>query len=56
MASGPASGRTVTLDTSEGLFTVELYEEYAPQTCKNFAALAEGGKYDGTLFHRLVPD
>lgn len=45
----------VTLDTSMGPITVELYNDHAPRTCKNFATLAERGYYDGIIFHRVIP-
>ncbi|KAI0475953.1 cyclophilin-like domain-containing protein [Xylariaceae sp. FL0804] len=45
----------VALETSMGTITVELYEEHAPRTCKNFATLATRGYYDGVLFHRVIP-
>lgn len=35
---------------------MELYTEHAPKTCKNFATLARRGYYDGTVFHRIIPD
>ncbi|CAK7204426.1 Peptidyl-prolyl cis-trans isomerase-like 1 [Sporothrix eucalyptigena] len=46
----------VALDTSMGTITVELYTDHAPRTCKNFATLARRGYYDGTVFHRVIPD
>ena len=33
----------------------ELYPEYAPQSVGNFASLANGGFYDGLIFHRVIP-
>ncbi|GFZ42596.1 Peptidyl-prolyl cis-trans isomerase-like 1 [Saitozyma sp. JCM 24511] len=45
----------VTLDTSVGSFTVELYTTHAPKTCNNFAKLAERGYYNGVIFHRIIP-
>lgn len=27
-----------------------------PQTCQNFAALADAGKYNGVIFHRIIPN
>lgn len=33
----------------------ELYPETAPQSVGNFAALANGGFYDGLIFHRCIP-
>ncbi|EFX02425.1 peptidyl prolyl cis-trans isomerase [Grosmannia clavigera kw1407] len=46
----------VALDTSMGTVTVELYTDHAPRTCRNFATLAQRGYYDGTIFHRVIPD
>ena len=46
----------VQLQTSTGTVTVELYDQHAPQTCRNFQELARKGYYDGTLFHRIIPD
>ena len=55
--------------TSEGTFTVRLFEQEAPKTVENFVSLAEGTKqwkdprtnklvtapyYDGVIFHRVV--
>uniref|UniRef100_A0A6U2GNX3 Peptidyl-prolyl cis-trans isomerase n=1 Tax=Hemiselmis andersenii TaxID=464988 RepID=A0A6U2GNX3_HEMAN len=45
----------VALDTSMGKITVELYWKHAPQTCQNFASLAQRGYYDSTKFHRVIP-
>jgi len=57
--------------TSEGNFTIQLFEEQAPKTVANFAGLAEGTKewtdprsgkkvktpyYNGTIFHRVIKD
>ena len=56
-------------DTSEGNFTVRLFEEEAPKTVANFVGLAEGTKewtdpksgskvkkpyFDGLIFHRVI--
>jgi peptidyl-prolyl cis-trans isomerase A (cyclophilin A) len=55
--------------TTEGNFTIQLFEEQAPKTVANFTGLAEGTKewtdprsgkkmktplYDGTIFHRVI--
>ncbi|CAK9783751.1 putative cyclophilin-like peptidyl prolyl cis-trans isomerase [Cutaneotrichosporon oleaginosum] len=45
----------VTLDTSVGSFTVELYTKHAPKTCNNFLKLTERGYYNGVIFHRIIP-
>ena len=46
--------RTATFDTTAGTFKVELFEDKAPVTTKNFIDLAEKGFYDGTIFHRVI--
>jgi peptidyl-prolyl cis-trans isomerase A (cyclophilin A) len=48
-------------DTSEGSFKIKLFAEQAPRTVENFIGLAEGAKtgkpfYDGTVFHRVIPN
>jgi peptidyl-prolyl cis-trans isomerase A (cyclophilin A) len=48
-------------DTSEGKFKVKLFADKAPNTVNNFVSLADGSKtgkpfYDGTTFHRVIPD
>ena len=48
-------------DTTEGKFKIRLFAEEAPRTVENFVSLAEGTKtgkpfYDGTIFHRVIPD
>lgn len=55
--------------TTEGNFTVRLFDQEAPRTVENFVGLAEGTKqwsdprtnqkvqkpyYDGTIFHRVI--
>jgi peptidyl-prolyl cis-trans isomerase A (cyclophilin A) len=62
---------TATLQTSQGTVVVRLFPDQAPKTVRNFVELAEGGRqwtdpstgrettsklYDGTIFHRIIPD
>jgi peptidyl-prolyl cis-trans isomerase A (cyclophilin A) len=64
-------GTYAVFNTNEGKVTVRLFEADAPATVKNFIELAEGGRewthpltraksssklYDGTIFHRVLPD
>ena len=64
-------GVYATFDTSEGTIVVRLFEAEAPITVKNFVELAEGSRewthphtraksktplYNGTIFHRVIPD
>ncbi|KAL3569353.1 hypothetical protein D5086_029243 [Populus alba] len=46
----------VTLETSMGPFTVELYYKHAPRTCRNFLELSRRGYYDNVKFHRIIKD
>jgi peptidyl-prolyl cis-trans isomerase A (cyclophilin A) len=62
---------TATLQTSQGTVIVRLFPDHAPKTVRNFVELAEGARqwtdprtgrdttaklYDGTVFHRVIPD
>ena len=51
-----ACNPVVTIKTTEGDITVELYENKAPETVKNFLTLAEEGKYNGVPFHRVIDE
>ena len=42
--------------TSLGSFLVELHTEDAPISCKNFLEYATSGHFDGTVFHRVIPN
>ncbi|MCD8495153.1 MAG: peptidylprolyl isomerase [Candidatus Pacebacteria bacterium] len=44
----------LTLQTTLGPITLELFSELAPQTVNNFVTLAESGFYDGVVFHRVI--
>ncbi len=46
----------VTLETTKGRVVVELYPEKAPKTVENFLTYAKEGFYDGTIFHRVIPN
>ena len=64
-------GTYAIFDTTEGQIVVRLFENDAPVTVKNFIELAEGTRewshpttreksnkplYNGTIFHRVIPD
>jgi peptidyl-prolyl cis-trans isomerase A (cyclophilin A) len=51
-----AAGPQVLIQTSLGDITVTLDEARAPQTVANFLAYVDDGFYDGTVFHRVIPD
>lgn len=44
----------VIIETSLGNIKVELNEEKAPESVKNFLAYVDAGFYDGTIFHRVI--
>ena len=46
--------KKVTMETSMGTITLELNDELAPETVKNFVRYAKEGHYDGTIFHRVI--
>ena len=45
----------IKLHTNFGIIAIELDEEKAPETAKNFLAYAQAGHYDNTVFHRVIP-
>jgi peptidyl-prolyl cis-trans isomerase A (cyclophilin A) len=64
-------GTYAVFDTSEGTIVCRLFEKDAPKTVQNFVDLAEGKRewshpvtrkkskdrlYDGTIFHRIIPN
>lgn len=46
----------VTISTQKGEINLELYPKVAPKTTANFVKLAREGFYNGTKFHRVIPD
>jgi cyclophilin family peptidyl-prolyl cis-trans isomerase len=45
----------VIMDTSHGKIVIELFEDKAPVTVKNFLSYVDDKHYDGTIFHRVIP-
>jgi cyclophilin family peptidyl-prolyl cis-trans isomerase len=50
------SPATVKLQTSMGDIVIQLDEEKAPITTANFLSYVKSGFYDGTIFHRVIPN
>jgi peptidyl-prolyl cis-trans isomerase B (cyclophilin B) len=46
----------VVLDTSKGEIVIELFADKAPATAQNFLAYVDAKFYDGTIFHRVIPN
>ncbi len=51
-----AANPKVNMQTNKGLIVIELYPDQAPQSVANFLAYVDAGFYDGTIFHRVIPD
>ena len=51
-----ASPTKVKLTTSLGAITIQLNPEKAPISSANFLAYVQEGFYNGTIFHRVIPD
>ena len=47
---------TATIETNKGKLNLELYAADVPVTVNNFVFLAREKYYDGTTFHRIIPD
>jgi len=45
----------VTVSTSKGDFVIALDAKRAPATVANFLRYVRAGHYDGTVFHRVIP-
>jgi len=45
----------ITLETTMGSVTIEMFEDDAPETVANFLIYVDDGHYDGTIFHRVIP-
>ena len=48
--------KKVTMETSMGKIELELDDAKAPKTVANFIAYAKAAHYDGTIFHRVIPN
>jgi cyclophilin family peptidyl-prolyl cis-trans isomerase len=46
----------ITIKTNHGDIGVELFEDKAPVSCENFRQYASDGHFDGTVFHRVIPN
>lgn len=53
-SAATAANPQVVLETSMGNITIELYEDKAPITVKNFLDYTADKHYDGTVFHRVI--
>jgi peptidyl-prolyl cis-trans isomerase A (cyclophilin A) len=49
-----AANPVVVVDTSMGQFKIELFEDKAPVSVKNFLSYVDDKYYDNTIFHRVI--
>ena len=56
LGAGAAPAPTVKFATSMGDFVVELDPVHAPKTVDNFVQYVKAGHYNGTVFHRVIPN
>jgi peptidyl-prolyl cis-trans isomerase B (cyclophilin B) len=56
MAIDPSKKYTATITTSRGDIVCDLFTKDAPKTVNNFVFLARENYYDGTVFHRVIPN
>lgn len=50
----PGGNPIVVIDTNHGAVKVELFQDKAPLTVKNFLDYVDAKHYDGTVFHRVI--
>ena len=46
----------ITIKTNHGDISVELFDDKAPISCENFRQYIRDGHFDGTIFHRVIPN
>jgi cyclophilin family peptidyl-prolyl cis-trans isomerase len=56
MVIDPKKKYSATISTEKGNMVIELFADKTPKTVNNFVFLAREGYYDGTIFHRVIPD
>lgn len=54
--AAPAGPPVVVMTTNKGVIKIELFPEKAPKTVANFLAYVDDKFYDGTIFHRVMPN
>ena len=51
-----AANPQVEMQTSQGTLIIELYQDKAPKSVENFLQYAKDDFFNGTVFHRVIPD
>lgn len=52
----PLPNPQVTISTNVGAISVRLFRDKAPVSVENFLTYVDAGFYDGTIFHRVIPN
>jgi cyclophilin family peptidyl-prolyl cis-trans isomerase len=55
-AAAQAANPVIVLETSKGDIKIELFEDKAPITVKNFLKYVDDKHFDGLTFHRVISD
>ena len=53
--AGLAQNPVVVVSTNLGDMKIELFQNKAPKTVKNFLIYVDRKHYDGLIFHRVIP-
>jgi peptidyl-prolyl cis-trans isomerase A (cyclophilin A) len=56
LSATPAFAQKVKLTTTAGDIIIELDAAKAPKSVENFVGYVKAGHYDGTVFHRVIPN
>jgi peptidyl-prolyl cis-trans isomerase A (cyclophilin A) len=56
LLAGLAQAQIVRIETNQGMIRAQLDAGKSPKTVANFIAYAKAGHYNGTIFHRVIPD
>jgi peptidylprolyl isomerase domain and WD repeat-containing protein 1 len=55
-AKSSSQKTSVIMHTTMGDMTVSLHSEECPKTVENFVTHCQNGYYNGTIFHRIIPE
>lgn len=56
VASAEEANPKVMMKTTDGDITIELFADKSPITVENFLRYVDEGHFDGTIFHRVIPN
>ena len=56
LSSADDANPKVLMKTTDGDITIELFADKSPITVENFLRYADEGHFDGTVFHRVIPN